>query len=52
MEEQLLKVKTEDLVNEHLMAALLGAEIPLEKIDHPSLRGVWRKYTCIEGSLR
>ena len=36
MEEQLSRVNTEYLINEDLTKALLGAAIPLEKIDHPS----------------
>ena len=37
MEEQLLKANTEYLINGNLTAALLGARIPWEKVDHPSL---------------
>ena len=33
------------------MAMLMGAGIPVEKADHPSLRGFLRKYTAIEGML-
>ena len=41
-----------DAINEDVMAALLGAGIPLEKIDHPSFRGFLRKYTTVEGCIR
>ena len=41
-----------DAINEDVIAALLGAGIPLEKIDHPSFRGVLRTYTTVEGCIR
>ena len=43
MEEQPLKMKTEDLINKDLTTALLGAGIPLEKINHPSLQGLFKE---------
>ena len=39
-------------INADVTAAFLGAGIPLDKVDHPSIRGFLKKYTTVHGSIR
>ena len=39
-------------VNADITAAFLGAGIPLEKLDHPSMKGFLKKYSTVHGTIR